>query len=572
MSYRLPAITSLVMASMCFVSSTAPAAVYAPIATRAATQTFAPDYRFETTQTVLGETADAIYAMGSDNIKFGMSYNAFGSSGYSLGTDPGTYPTLRAMAENEPTYRHVFDMPFRVYAFWAYVRGISGSEYHGYWRDGLSTSESTTEYNEIRELAEYLLNHYNGTGKTFLIGHWEGDWAVRGHYDANTNPSATAVQGMIDWLKIRQKAVEDARAAVPGSDVKVLHYSEVNLVNAWEQGWTKPWQLTVHKDVIPQVVIDLVSYSSYETAHILDPGLPFPNWLQQCLSAIESKTTFTAAAPYSRKVFIGEYGASVVGSPGNYTPAQQADLAVGVLKGAAGWGAPFVFYWQMYDNEAAGFWLIDSTNAKQLSYYRHQEYLGKVNTLKNACRYWLARNPSYAEVTAFSAAFDTYTVSGQIDTLLNSAEYAAAKTNAQYLTVLFSALLGTTNTSDPDYVAYLAQLNGGTPRATVLNSIMTSSRFSSKVSNTAFVQALYMGALRRTSMNWVAPDVQAALAALSAGTPRATVWRSILNSEEFRTAELAMRDDDTVGSPAVADKYFFATPFARADDTAFLYE
>lgn len=562
-SLLLPSIIAL----LCFGPGSVPAAVYPPVHTRAGTQTFAPKYGF-TSDTRLVETAKAISDLGSDVIKLGMSYNAFGSSGYNLPTSPSTYPTLRSMAENEPSYKYVLDMGFSTYLFWCYPRSISGSEYHGYWRDGLSSAEATAEYSEIRELCEYLLNHYNGTGKTFLIGHWEGDWAIRGSYDPNQNPTGTAIQGMIDWLRNRQQAVTDARAAVPTSDVKVFCYAEVNLVNAWEQGWTKPWQLTVHKDVLPHVTIDMVSYSAYEVCTMLDPGLPFPGWMQQCLTAIESNTTFTAAAPYGKKVFIGEYGAPT----SNVTPAQQGDLAMGTLKGAASWGCPFVLYWQMYDNEGIGYWMINSSNAKQPSYYKYQEYLGKLHTLKNLYRYWLGRNPSYTEISAFSSNADTYAASGQMNTILNSAEFQTARTNAQYLGLLFQTFYGTSSTSDPDYVSYLAQLGSGTPRATVLDSILNSTRFKSVQSAPVFVQKLYLGTLQRSSIDMAGSEAQAAISSLNSGTPRATMWRSFLDSIEFRDAELLMKTDNTAGSNAVASKYLFTPASAAAESTFGLYE
>ena len=543
-------------------------AEYPVFSTRMGTQTFAPRYGFSATQTRLVETAEAINAMGSDVIKFGISANAFGSSGYNLPTNPADYPTLRAMAENEPSYRHVFDMPFKTYICWTYVRGINQSEYHNYWRDGLSAAEAQTEYNEIKELAEYLLTHYDGTGKTFLLGHWEGDWAIRGNYDANANPSATAVKGMIDWLTVRQQAVSDARAAHPTSDCKVLHYSEVNLVLAWEKGWTQPWQVTVHKDVIPQVAIDCVSYSAYEVCHILDPGLPFPQWMQDCLSAIESKTTFTAAAPYGRKVFIGEYGAATSGVATPYTAAQQSQLAAGTIKGAANWGAPFALYWEMYDNENKGFWLINSSNQKQPAYDKHSEFLGKVNTLKNLYRFWLGRNPTWAETNAFAPNFETYTVSGQLNTLLAA---GGGGTNAQFLTLVFQDVLHTSNTSDPDYVSYLAQLNAAAKtRAQVLDEVLDSARFKTLVTDTDFGIMLYTGTLRRATIDTGSAEFQALLASLQT-TPRATVWRGFLDSAEFLGVELLMRSDNQIGSTGVQAKFFFSVTPSRVVDAERLY-
>lgn len=547
-------------AAFFLVATVGSAAVYPHFLTRAGTQTFNPNYAFHTTQTRLVETAHAIHAMGSDVIKLELSRRAWGYTGYNgyqLPTSPASYPTLAAMAENEPSFRAVFDMPFRTYVIWAYPRTITDSFYHNYWRDGLTTSEATAEYNEIRALAEYFLTQYAGTGKTFLIGHWEGDWAIRGHYDKNLNPTDTAIGGMIAWLTARQNAINDARAAHPSSNVKVLNYAEVNLVLDWVRGWTQPWQKTVANSVLPHVVLDLVSYSAYDSANQVVLGGNYPAWHIDCLNYIESVTTFSAAAPYNKKVFIGEYGASVTGSSPMMTPAQQTTLAALELKAAAGWGCPFVLYWQMYDNENAGFWLIDNTNTKVGAWYKHQEFLGKAHTLKNLYRFWMERNPTWAEMNAFSGNWDTYDVSAQLNAILNSPGYAALKTNAQYLSFLFLHILGNANPSDPDYLAYLSQLNGGTPRSTVLDSILNSTRFKNRTSDHDFAVMLYTGTLQRPTVDTNSAEFLALMASLSGGTPRATVWRSFLNSAEFRDAELGMRDDDTVGSANVFEKYFF---------------
>jgi len=565
----------ILSAAMLLVASLSTAAVYPPFESRAGTQTFNPGYAFVTTQTRLVETAEAIRALGSDVIKLEMSGRVWGISGYDgylLPTSPSAYPTLAAMAENEPSFRAVFDMPFRTYVIWAYPRTISNSYYHAYWRDGLTPSEATTEYNEIRALAEYFLTQYAGTGKTFLIGHWEGDWAVRGHYDKNLNPTNTAIEGMIAWLTARQNAINDARAAHPTSNVKVFNYAEVNLVLDWVRGWTQPWQKTVANSVLPHVVLDLVSYSAYDSANQVVLGGNFPAWHLDCLNYIESVTTFSSAAPYGKKVFIGEYGASVTGPSPMMTPAQQTTLATVELKAAAGWGCPFVLYWQMYDNANAGFWLIDNNNTKVGAWHQHNQFLGKAHTLKNLYRFWMERNPTWAEMNAFSSAWDTYTVSAQLDAILNSPGYAALKTNAQYLSFLFLHILGNANPSDPDYLAYLSQLNGGTPRATVLNSILNSVRFKNQTSDHDFAVMLFTGTLRRSSIDTNSTEFLNVMSTLSGGTPRATVWRSFLDSAEFRDAELGMLTDDTVGSSNVFAKYFFTfSPPAGVGPEAFLH-
>jgi hypothetical protein len=74
----------------------------------------------------------------------------------------------------------------------------------------------------------------SGTGKTFLLGHWEGDWYLT--RDAQDEPTPTKIRGMIDWLNIRQKAVDDAKRDTRHSDVHLFHYTEANLVQKGMKG------------------------------------------------------------------------------------------------------------------------------------------------------------------------------------------------------------------------------------------------------------------------------------------------------------------------------------------------
>ena len=74
----------------------------------------------------------------------------------------------------------------------------------------------------------------NGTGKTFFLGHWEGDWHLRPDLNTRTDEGVTpeSLQGMTDWLNTRQSAVDDAKRRTPHRGVQVYHYTEVNHVSA----------------------------------------------------------------------------------------------------------------------------------------------------------------------------------------------------------------------------------------------------------------------------------------------------------------------------------------------------
>jgi hypothetical protein len=67
-------------------------------------------------------------------------------------------------------------------------------------RRGFSKSQQQKEYGEIYDLARHLLMTYDGSGKTFFLGHWEGDGWLRGSVSRDNDARATprAIQGMID--------------------------------------------------------------------------------------------------------------------------------------------------------------------------------------------------------------------------------------------------------------------------------------------------------------------------------------------------------------------------------------
>jgi len=276
------------------------------------TQTFGPAYQF-TSEPKLIETAKAILAMGSNTIKF----------------------RVRNVGDDE---RRVFEMPFAHYLLWA-------------------------ETEEMYELVRYLLKTYSGTGKTFYLGHWEGDWMLRGSGNTKDEDKVTPakIQHMIDWLNARQRAIDEAKRDTPHSGVEVYHYTEVNLVKLAMQG-----KKTMTRDVLPQVTVDFVSYSCYDTQKS-------PEQLKTALDFIESKLSPKPGIA-GKRVFIGEYGFPIA-------PAEQDRLARQVMRAGLEWGCPFVLYWEMYNNEIdkstgaqRGFWLIDDKGVKQSVYFTHQKF------------------------------------------------------------------------------------------------------------------------------------------------------------------------------------------------------
>ena len=324
------------------------------------TQTFDPSYQF-TKQTPLVETAEAIQALGSTVIKFALTPKK-----------QSAVHSLTELARDEPSHRHVLDMPFAYFVIWMHTYSNPGG---GSWRNGFTKTAQTNEYREVYDLVAYLLKTYDGSGKTFYLGHWEGDGMLRGSIGKEFDVRATpiAIQGMIDWLTVRQRAVDDAKRDTPHHNVQVWHYTEVNHVTpARDEG--RP---TVVNKVLPMVPVDFVSYSSYDTSNF-----PRTENIKSALDYIESKLTPKPGIS-GKRVFIGEYGYPILKKTSKqnaHTPQEQERLSRIVMLAGLEWGCPFVLYWEMYNNEVnsdgsqRGYWMIDDKGVKQPVYETHRRY------------------------------------------------------------------------------------------------------------------------------------------------------------------------------------------------------
>ena len=308
------------------------------------TQTIGADYRF-TTEDALLETSKAIYAMGSRTLKISLDVNKY------IGVTGSNSPVV-SLARDNASFREALDMPFRNYFMW--TRGNT------LWADGYSETERATDSIEIYDLTKHLLSRYNNTGKTFYLGHWEGDWYLLQNYDLNYVPSDARCANMAKWLRTRQNAIDKAKSEGGFSNVMVYGYVEVNRVpDAMDYGKKR-----VVNTVLPFTNVDFVSYSSYDAQRF---GQARYN---SVLNYIESKLPPKAGIP-GKRVFIGEVGRSFRDS-GDIIKHESDNRAL--FKTAIAWGCPFVLYWEMYNNETdadgqIGFWLINDKNEKQPLYY-----------------------------------------------------------------------------------------------------------------------------------------------------------------------------------------------------------
>ena len=325
---------------------------------RIGTQTFAGLYHF-TTNTLLVETAQATLEMGSDILKFDMSSD-FGSK-YNLTLAP-SITNLISLARDEPSCRRALDMPFRHYVIWAYAFTS------GWWANGWSAQQRQAEYAEVYTLTRYLLTNYTSSGKAFYLGHWEGDWHLLGSFNATTNPSPVAIQGMREWLNTRQAAVDDAKRDTPHAGVEVYLYTEVNRVLDAMKGPASVSQRVINA-VVPFVTnLDFVSWSSYDGMNLSSTALTSTlNYMESMLPT--NKASITSG----KRIWVGEYGWG-----GTLSPTAQEPLTRAYVNRLLQWGCRFALFWEIYNNEPGHqYQLIDPSGAKNACYDFHQRFLNR---------------------------------------------------------------------------------------------------------------------------------------------------------------------------------------------------
>ncbi|MFH6772927.1 hypothetical protein [Gaetbulibacter aestuarii] len=343
------------------------------------TQTVGSKYKFSE-KTMLVETALEIKNMGSNLLKFSMNPR-YCTENYGLPKND-KIQSLTDLATLEPSVKEVLDMDFKYYHIWTYCFSQYTPEPPGTkddtaqikFIDGFPKKYQEALYKEIFEFTTYLLTHFEGSGKVFYLGNWEGDWHLRPDYDRDKPVNPKTLKGMIKWAQIRQKAIDDAKQATQHSNVEVYHYIEANLVR---KAINNSRSKVVANSVIKAVNPDYVSYSSYDSTNPYKTEASLNKHLKESLSFLESQLTPKEGLPAGRRVWIGEYG----NPSNNYDDDEQNRRSVWTIKASLEWGTPFILYWEMYNNEIkpntgeqVGYWLITDKGKKQPIWYTHNEF------------------------------------------------------------------------------------------------------------------------------------------------------------------------------------------------------
>lgn len=416
---------------------------------RVGTETFAALYHF-TTNTALVETAQAITNMGSDTIKLYLGDDTSYQSGVDL---PSNITNLLTLVRDEPNYHQVLDMPFRHFVMWAYPFENGDN----WWANGYNATDGAKDYQEMYNLTVYLLTNYNNSGKTFYLGHWEGD----GYLDVNdwsTNPPMITIQGMIGWLNNRQKAVDDAKAATIYTNVQVYNYAECNRVQDAIKNGTNNNERVINY-VVPYVTnLDYLSYSSYDSQNLSNAEL------YSTLNYMEAKLpTNKASMLPGPRMWIGEYGW------GYLSTSQQEPLNRAYIQRLLGWNSngnclPFILFWEMYSNYnangATNFCLINYLDQKVPAWYLQNYFY---NDARMLVAQFLETNGSLPTDTEFSSM----TMPLLNEPLAAPVELAVADAGATVSTNLSATLSGTLaqgiyGDSEASVWVYYGKQDGGT--------------------------------------------------------------------------------------------------------------
>lgn len=374
---------TLITLAMCSLVANANGDENRIFSTAIGTQTIGVKYQF-TEESALLETAREIQRMGGDTLKIslGPKYR----ENYRMEKDPAIKSVLD-LVQTKPDFAKVFDLPFRNIMLWVYPFSDKMSAFY---TGEIPQAEADSIYQELYDFTAHLLKTYSGTGKTFFIGNWEGDWHVLRHkYDYSLDPAPESIQGAIQWLNLRQKAIEDAIKAVEHHEVRVFYYIELNHVYKSMQA-ERP---TIVNSVLPHIKTDFVSWSSYDvTSHAsIRGGEEGRKLVRDALDYIERH--LPPSDIQGKRVFIGEYG---LNREQVKSPEEQAEYARRVMLWSLEWGCPFVLYWELYCNEInqdtgkhRGFWLIDADGKEQPSWDLHRDFLIKANQFVEA---YVAKN------------------------------------------------------------------------------------------------------------------------------------------------------------------------------------
>lgn len=249
---------------------------------------------------------------------------------------------------SHPYMQRVLDLPFQTVAL-----EVQEARWPGWVKkEGFAInpdSDFSEDEKQIRELTAWLLRRYADQPRTFILQNWEGDWMFWGKdreaWRRGEHPDlARRTDAFVRWIEARQRGVEAGRRDVPESKSRVLHAVEVNQVLVAKDG--VPCLTT---EVLPKVKPDLISWSCYDGMRLdRRSAEATKDGLNEGIDLLQKYCRTVEQMPGGAAVMIGE-----VGIPENVVPAEVTmDVLDASMRTFIRRGVPYVFYWQIYCNEA----------------------------------------------------------------------------------------------------------------------------------------------------------------------------------------------------------------------------
>lgn len=337
-------------------------------------QQFGTQYSFGASGIRVLDYARATYRQGNRVVKFRLSNKYANTDGF---TAVGGVDTLVELVRDHTEVKAVLDMPLTDYLFWVSTFAVPSWQNH-IDSQGLDPVKEQAIYNEVYDLVVYLLQTYSGSGKSFYLGNWEGDWMLSGSntYTPETIP-ANRIQAMIDWANIRQKAVDDAKAATTHNNVNVWFYLEMNKAD-----WMREDRPCVANSVIPAMPkLDFISVSAYSVHK--DNTTPASNSrihsdLDEIQALIDAKPDATILGS---RIIIGEYGWQYNDNYNNLT--EFAERHRDTVRSFLDWPngtLRFILQWQFYNQATTDAGAskemsqIGPSNDRRPLYYMHENF------------------------------------------------------------------------------------------------------------------------------------------------------------------------------------------------------
>jgi hypothetical protein len=252
-----------------------------------------------------------------------------------------TYSTLAGLA-SDIAFTNVFNSLSRIFInTWTFTNGINNP-----WINDISDVQLLNEYNEMYNLAVYLLSNFSN--KQFILQNWEGDWALLGAFDPTAIIDVYRCGRYAAFLNVRQKAIEDARATITSTST-IAHAVECNRI-------LDDFSFRVHRSVLPQVKCDAISWSAYEAINSWGTGesdaeANIISLMTKGFYRVKQALQPDITKPFTKRFYIGEYGFPL-NDPGYQSLSlNTGNLIQKVIDTANSLGFTDVVWWQIVDND-----------------------------------------------------------------------------------------------------------------------------------------------------------------------------------------------------------------------------